>query len=502
MWDKRKTISDIKKINRGIYATEGTEQLRYYSMKSCISVYWKSTQRIRRKSGRWFIILLITGTVVMSCNYFRYKYEYTGNIDLTKYPQLHGKKIFLDPGHGGKGETDPFRIGPDGIREEETNLKTALILENMLKRAGAVISMSRKSDKDIPLRERVDMVKAIGPDLLISLHHNGTVRRMDEVNYPSVLIWGNKEVRPLSYSFAKLLIDEFHKIMDERGKIISDFTIYTETGTMILRETRNVCPGVIGEPGFFSDEKHSMRLNDIQFNQLEAEAYFFAIAEFFNRGIPKAEVYISCPIEDRDYLRNLIDDKKPVIAIKLDSGIEGVGIDFKSLKVTYDGITVKCKRLSDDLYRVDYGKEIYPGGHSIRFSFLNMRSQSSMIYRAGFIRGVRKGDYDMLVTSGTKSVKRWRSAKEGLRMLLSALSLGVTDPDADRIIWNIARGFKMIGDKTTADYYYAKLYHFYPQSRYSKRLSIRVKGYRFPVEYLGKIIRIKHDPSLSGSCGK
>ena len=119
-----------------------------------------------------------------------------------------------------------------------------------------------------------------------------------------------------------------------------------------------------------------------------------------------------------------------------------------------------------------------------------------MIYRSCFVTEIKKGDYNRLISKGIRFVKGRKTAREGLKMLLSALSLGVTDPAADRIIWNIAKGFAKIRNWDNSDYYYSKLYNFYPQSRYVKRLQKRFRGYRFPVEYLGKTIAIKHDPEL------
>lgn len=423
-------------------------------------------------------------------------YKYSGDVDFTKYEWLKGKKIFLDPGHGGKGDSDLFRTGPGGITEEEVNLRVALILRDMLEKAGAVVSMSREDDDDIPLEERVIMVKEIQPQLLVSLHHNGTARRMDKVNYPAVLIWGNKRVRPESYDFASLLLDEFHRIMDEKGSILSDFSIYTETGTMILRETRYVCPGVIGEPGFFSDETNSIQLKDIHYNQQEAEAYFYAIARFFERGIPGAEVLISVPLDSSGYTANMIKEESPIIALRVSCGADGVGVDMNSMKATLDGIPVKCKPVSDNLFIVKYGTKLYPGGHSIRFQFKNARSQNSMVYSSGFVVEIKEGDCRDLADRGMKLVMKRKTAEEGLKMLLAAYSMSVTDPDADRIIWHIAKGFSMIGNRDNSEYYYSKLYNFYPQSRYARELEKRMTGYRFPVDYKGKWISPKYEPSL------
>ena len=62
------------------------------------------------------IIFLSLSSIFFACGP---DYEYTGDINFTKFTWLTGKKIFLDPGHGGSGDSDLFRIGPGGITEEE-----------------------------------------------------------------------------------------------------------------------------------------------------------------------------------------------------------------------------------------------------------------------------------------------------------------------------------------------------------------------------------------------
>ncbi|MBN2403598.1 MAG: N-acetylmuramoyl-L-alanine amidase [Spirochaetes bacterium] len=457
----------------------------------------------------FILVFIILFPFSISCSKFKILnfriynlYEYEGDIKPAGHDWLKGKKIFVDPGHGGKGTSDRFRIGPGGITEEEVNLRVGMILGDMLEKAGALVYYSREKDEDIPLRDRVDMVNDFQPDLLISLHHDGSPRPMDNVNHPSVLIWGNRKVNPMSFAFAELLLDEFNKLMDAKGAVISDFSVYKETGTMILRETRYTCPGAIGEAGFFSDEQHAKRLNDIHYNQAEAEAYFIAVSRFIERGLPKAEVLISSQPDNSSYLYNLIKDADPVIALKVNSGLERAGIIKESVNAALDGVPVKCRAAADDLYFIDYGKRLYPGGHSIKFSFKNQRNQSSMIYSAGFTIEIKKGDYDRLISEGIKFLNTKVKQKEGLKMLLSAYSMGLTDPDAGRVIWNIAKGFNLIADKVNSDYYYAKLYHFYPQSKYAKNLEGRFKGYRFPVEYNGKSLKVIFEPDLKDQSRK
>ncbi len=79
-------------------------------------------------------------------------------------------------------------------------------------------------------------------------------------------------------------------------------------------------------------------------------------------------------------------------------------------------------------------------------------------------------------------------------MLLAALSMSLTDPEADKLVWQIARGFRRIGLTAESKYYFKKLYYFYPQSRYSRHVSWRIKrnnSYRYPVDYHGKKIDLQ-----------
>lgn len=421
------------------------------------------------------------------------KYSYDGKIDFSEHTWLKDKKIFLDPGHGGKGTSDRFRIGPGGITEEEINLRVGIILNDMLLKSGALVKMSRESDIDIELDDRIRMAEEYAPDILVSIHHNGSPRRDDNINYPTVFIWGSKDIRPASYDLAVLLKNEFHEIMEERGEIISDFTVFHETGTRILRRTRNLCPGVIGEAGFFSHAGHAVKLNDPEYNRIEAEAYFNSISKFFKNGSPGAEVLFSCRIYNNGFLSNMIKEKKPDIAIKF-KDINNIKIRPETLDVTLDGIGVSTKKVSDNIYLIDYGKTLYPGGHRLRFYYKNSLNRSSMIFTAPFTVEIKQGDYSRLRNNGMLLIKERESAREGIKMLISALSMGLTDPGADKLIYEIANGFNLIGDRPNSMYYFEKIYYFHPESGYRERLKPEIykyNSYRFPVEHHGKKVALR-----------
>lgn len=429
------------------------------------------------------------------------KIIYEGGIDPAAHPHLKNARVFIDPGHGGMGDKDAFRTGPGGVREEVVNLRVSLILADMLARAGASVKLSRDRDEDVPLAERAAMAREFNPQLLVSIHHNGSYRRRDEVNYPSVLIWGSRDVNPQGYDFATLLLEEFHRTMDARGTVLSDFSVYPETGTLILRETRNLCAGVIGEGGFFSDPTFALHLNDIHHNMREAEAYFEAISRFFKRGIPSAEILVSAPAEKNEFASGFITDRKPVITLRLDGGTAGEDA-VRSLYVTLDGLSVSAKKNADGFFVVDYGRELYPGIHLLRFSFENARGQHSMVYCAEIAVEALAGDYARCVSGGRDLARKRSTLRRGLQMLLSAYSIAKTQPDADALVYDIARAFNALGDRENSDYYYARLYHFYPGSTLRNRVPVRERAYRFPADHLGKKLAIIHEPPLKEPKGR
>ena len=80
--------------------------------------------------------------------------------------------IVLDPGHGGK---DPGANGPDGTLEKNVTLQMAKDLKRVLESTGRYrVVLTREDDTFLALRARIDVARAAGADLFISLHadHN------------------------------------------------------------------------------------------------------------------------------------------------------------------------------------------------------------------------------------------------------------------------------------------------------------------------------------------
>lgn len=79
------------------------------------------------------------------------------------------KKVFIDPGHGGK---DPGAVGINGLREKDIVLSVSLLIGEVLKRHNVGVFYSRIQDEFIELSERAKMANRIGVDAFVSVHCN------------------------------------------------------------------------------------------------------------------------------------------------------------------------------------------------------------------------------------------------------------------------------------------------------------------------------------------
>lgn len=80
------------------------------------------------------------------------------------------RSIVIDPGHG---DHDAGAIGPGGTKEKDINLDVGTKLAQMLsERVAGRVTMTRRDDTFLSLRERVELAKRVKADLYISVHTN------------------------------------------------------------------------------------------------------------------------------------------------------------------------------------------------------------------------------------------------------------------------------------------------------------------------------------------
>lgn len=195
---------------------------------------------------------------------------------------VKGKKICIDPGHGGTAATDTYRVGVAGEREEWINLRVALALKKLLDAKGAQVIMTRTGDDRVELAKRGELAVENKADLFISIHHNATADR--EVNFPIVYFHGAASENDASVQAAKLLAARLREKLFNGGghiSVVSDYTIFPEKGAAVLRHSYGI-PGLLAEASFFSNEDEEKRLKGEAYNAAEASAFCNAIEAFFD----------------------------------------------------------------------------------------------------------------------------------------------------------------------------------------------------------------------------
>jgi N-acetylmuramoyl-L-alanine amidase len=230
---------------------------------------------------------------------------------------LAGKKIVLDPGHGGE---QLGAVGLNGLEEKTPNLEVAKKLKKMLEQDGADVSLTRdRDDETMSLQDRVDFNRSEGTDLFVSLHHNANAQVDRTIDRSEVYYyWWNDGP---SRDVANRLYAAFHRHLG-LPQLPARPAIYYVT-------RHNEEPCVLGEPSYISNPEREAKLRTEEHQQEEAQAYHEAIREYFQGGVPRIESFAMN--EDvgktgRLLVRAVIQDEEG-----------GSGIDPASIELTMDG---------------------------------------------------------------------------------------------------------------------------------------------------------------------
>lgn len=190
---------------------------------------------------------------------------------------LLGKKILIDPGHGG---ADTGAIGPHNTYEKDSNLAIALYLNDILAEAGATVSLTRKTDVSVTanyteradLQARVDLANNSKPDLFISIHHNANTNpdKNGTTTYYSVQNPKAAACAKLAGAIQNSLIRTLKTVDDG----VRDENYY------VLRNT--AMPAVLIEVAYISCPYEEARQKNPVFQKNVASAVFQGIYAYFN----------------------------------------------------------------------------------------------------------------------------------------------------------------------------------------------------------------------------
>ena len=189
-------------------------------------------------------------------------------------PNIKGKTIVIDPGHGG---SDPGAIGPTGVKEKDVNFAVAKQVEKILKNAGANVILTRVADVDVAranasaaeeLGARVNIAIKNNADIFVSIHSNS---------------FGNESAQgTATYFYSKTdkdgyLANAIQKGMVEYGKRYDRGII--DTNFYVTK--RSPMPAALTELAFLSNYKEESLLNSQDFQKNLAIGICKGINDYF-----------------------------------------------------------------------------------------------------------------------------------------------------------------------------------------------------------------------------
>ncbi|WP_326908324.1 N-acetylmuramoyl-L-alanine amidase [Sedimentibacter sp. MB31-C6] len=182
---------------------------------------------------------------------------------------LRGKKILLDPGHGGK---DPGAISFTGKYEKHINLTVAYKLKDKLEKLGATVYMTRNDDTYINNTARGKMADNLNADILLSIHHNS----LGNSDYFGLSTYYNT----INYKDTKHGYDLAESIYLNAVTINGVYRDgILDRNYEVLRETNT--PAALIEIGFMSNPKEEMNIHDASFQNLMVQKIADGIIDYF-----------------------------------------------------------------------------------------------------------------------------------------------------------------------------------------------------------------------------
>lgn len=171
--------------------------------------------------------------------------------------QLAGRRVILDPGHGG---TDPGARGPGGLLEKDVALDIAVKARELLSLSGVTVSLTRAEDSYRSLAQRVAASLDDRAEVFVSVHCNSYVA--PSAHGTETYYYESWRGQKLAVVLQQELIDELER--SDRG--------VREAGFYVLRHT--TMPAALAEVAFISNPDEEGLLGDAWFRARAALALF------------------------------------------------------------------------------------------------------------------------------------------------------------------------------------------------------------------------------------
>ncbi|WLV24844.1 N-acetylmuramoyl-L-alanine amidase CwlD [Aciduricibacillus chroicocephali] len=192
---------------------------------------------------------------------------------------LSGKTIVIDPGHGG---FDGGAVGRDKTEEKEISLLISKRLQDYLQQAGALVFMTRETDKDLAtdqkkriasrksedIRNRLKMIHGKKADFFVTVHLNalpdGQWKGAQSFYYPSF---------DENQLLATFIQDEIKRNLENTNRQALGIQ-----GIYLLKHAK--VPGALVEVGFLSNSEELQMLKSEKYQEQMAGSIYNGILRY------------------------------------------------------------------------------------------------------------------------------------------------------------------------------------------------------------------------------
>ncbi|MEU4741355.1 N-acetylmuramoyl-L-alanine amidase [Actinosynnema sp. NPDC023658] len=187
-------------------------------------------------------------------------------------PRLSGKRIIIDPGHGGEDRG----VVVDGVSEADVMLDLARLLEGKMAATGMEALLTRGPNHNPDEGERARFANEAGADLILSLHADGNSSALASGVATFHFGTGNGTSSTVGEALAGFIQRE---IVARTGLL--DCRTHPKTWDM-LRMTR--CTAVRVEVGYLTNQGDRQRLANPSFRDVVAEGILVAVKRLYLLG--------------------------------------------------------------------------------------------------------------------------------------------------------------------------------------------------------------------------
>jgi len=178
--------------------------------------------------------------------------------------------VVLDPGHGG---LDVGAIGIEGLRETDVVLEVSLMVAELLRERGVEVKLTRTTDINVELSERVRIANKTDADIFVSIHANASHGKKREINGLETFYYSGWRGKLL----AELIQTEILRVSPgspDRG--------FKKGRYYVIKNTD--MPAVLVEIGFLTGKLDARRLEKEIHRKRLAYAITKGILEYFLRA--------------------------------------------------------------------------------------------------------------------------------------------------------------------------------------------------------------------------